>query len=1479
MSTQHENLLTVISCIFYSQIYDGYDDSAEPLKGELCGLTPPEPFKSTSNVVFIRLDHSDASGPSKFLLNWEQIGKEDLQSATQLTANDDQYCGGPHVVVLSENTTTFNLTSPGYPDGYRANLNCSWVFQSAQSTEHAFLQLNYVDLEETDSCLSDYLEISTSSDMISWSKPERICTYGFQSKNKFDGKPFLKVDFRSDYFNNRTGFTGVASLRCGGIMTEPNGVIEVSSIPSNTSRVIDTSCMWNITVRPGRTIEFQFESLKVQKTDSCVGYVSIKNGIDEYSPLLGSFCGNEIPGKVNTSSNRGFVKFYSGLVTNNQFRLVYREIGMECGGKIVLRKNDSAIITTPNFPDVPHPHSECIWNIMAPAGETIKYEFDRIILKYSTSCSKEYVELRDGGTSSSSVLVKSCGSDSVASRLTTSNMLQVRYFTDNSEPGNGFKLRVSLAQCGGSIHTRKGFIQSKNYPLIGGYPPNTVCEYFISGGINTVLNLTFSDLNLPTGTNCSSDNIKVYSVTPGENATDLYIGTYCGSQLPAPIVTYGNQARLVLKTFGMQSSYRGFKIKFDSVENQCGGEINAASGDITSPGYPDDGLRFRRFCEWRITVPEGRRVKVEFVDLDLSTASASYMQRLGFYHGFDYSARIRFVMGGYNNLPISSTGNKMMVNFFSRISSSNRGFKLHFSSDEPSMCVGNLDGDEGTIATPINQTSYMCEYRRSTGVFSVGQSGRKAGTMALYFSDMKAGLYMNACSRHTRGIFIMRNSVVGSDRSGILRKYCGNGTSSDLVRSPFPDIYILVRQGVFLGEVQFKLQYKVHQCGGMFGSELKSISRPSLANSNGPVDCAWYIDYPDNTLISIEFASFNLNQTCENEYLLVYNGPTTNSPLLGKFCKGTGIETITTQGRYALIEYHSENFNSSGNFELKLDEMVSGCGGTLHKNTDTFGLSNIGGKYAPNMECIWTIRADNGYHIGMSFINRFNLEKSDNCSKDYVEFMDRINDEWVSMGRVCGKDAPQVFNSTGSLMRVIFRSDSSVEGDGFTLKWQQNCGGIYTVDQNVGVMMSPNYPMNYDRLITCNYTFVAREKDYFINLNFVDFSLEDGPQTSICIYDNITLYKPMEYMEPLQWEKAGTYCKQNSPGRMRFKNRVAVIFRSDRWLEARGFKFEYKLDTCGGLITQSTRIESPESSTKISAFSNSLYCTWNITIPSDKKVIVRFEEIEMEHSDGCYFESVEVYKGLERKPDQKLATLCGNLTAHAPAISLQGSHGTIHFKSEQFSTGNHRFSALILFVDDCDREITLDQNSRLYNLNVQTIGDPKVRDCQYIFKAPTGFGLQLSFSLFHLGSTLNSTGCPNSFLEVRDGAGPFADLIGKFCGYELPRVSSTFSSAMFTRMVTDSFGAGTGFNATISLVESPCGSNIYNLSNGQVEILKSPNYGKGNYPPNIKCLWLLEVPAGKSINIEFNDFKLQDYSEEREECPDRLELFDASVSC
>lgn len=46
---------------------------------------------------------------------------------------------------------------------------------------------------------------------------------------------------------------------------------------------------------------------------------------------------------------------------------------------------------------------------------------------------------------------------------------------------------------------------------------------------------------------------------------------------------------------------------------------------------------------------------------------------------------------------------------------------------------------------------------------------------------------------------------------------------------------------------------------------------------------------------------------------------------------------------------------------------------------------NYPADYGNNQECEWEIRATEGSHIGLIFLDRFHLETSENCQNDFVK--------------------------------------------------------------------------------------------------------------------------------------------------------------------------------------------------------------------------------------------------------------------------------------------------------------------------------------------------------------------------------------------------------------------------------------------------------------------------------------------------------------
>lgn len=99
---------------------------------------------------------------------------------------------------------------------------------------------------------------------------------------------------------------------------------------------------------------------------------------------------------------------------------------------------------------------------------------------------------------------------------------------------------------------------------------------------------------------------------------------------------------------------------------------------------------------------------------------------------------------------------------------------------------------------------------------------------------------------------------------------------------------------------------------------------------------------------------------------------------------------------------------------------------------------------------------------------------------------------WKDLGKVCGRNTPLTFNSTSNRMKVIFRSNEAIQGDGFRAVWQENCGGIFEATSHRKIITSPSYPNFYPPNFFCNYTIVAPEESIIIS--FKEFQIEHSKQ-------------------------------------------------------------------------------------------------------------------------------------------------------------------------------------------------------------------------------------------------------------------------------------------------------------------------------------------------------------------------------------------------
>lgn len=511
---------------------------------------------------------------------------------------------------------------------------------------------------------------------------------------------------------------------------------------------------------------------------------------------------------------------------------------------------------------------------------------------------------------------------------------------------------------------------------------------------------------------------------------------------------------------------------------------------------------------------------------------------------------------------------------------------------------------------------------------------------------------------------------------------------------------------------------------------------------------------------NIQMMISNSQFNCDTDYVNIYNGPSTTHPRVGRICGAAmNNRSISITSKDVFIEFHTDAYDRSLSFNIDIIPSDGVCGGTLDSPQFVFSSPKNGTKYPANIDCEWILRAQTGFHIGLYFPERFMIESSTNCNKDYLQVFDKVDDKWVSLARFCGREVPNFVNSTGREMKVVFHTDNDGDGDGFSAAWTENCGGVFRVKDQAQIITSPRYPEKYPKSIVCNYSLVAEETKS-VAVKFLDFELEETARS--CNYDNITVYKASIFNFVSPMEEVGTYCWQNSVSTFRYQQRMDIVFRTDSWIERRGFKFEYSTDKCGGNIVAPTRISSVHDENN-EGYLPMATCVWNITAPVGNKITIRFEQFDLEHMSGCYLDYVEIYEGHRTVDSSRKARLCGNLTGHAPTVSIQSNKALVKFGTD--ATVNEKgFTALVLFSKNCDQHIRLDDGSdTLYYLDKMSGQYEGSLNCEYFISAPQGKVIQVKFDQMHLApceTTAKNDSCTCDYLTIRDGSGPFAESFG-----------------------------------------------------------------------------------------------------------------------
>ncbi|XP_054159895.1 LOW QUALITY PROTEIN: cubilin-like [Oppia nitens] len=1442
------------TCTSYVSIIDGIGESG-PEIGRYCGYTIPDTISSTTNTLTVNFIMTN-SMPAKFYLTWNAINETAalaLKQPVTIDTNNSSFD------MALNRTGIYRLLSPGYPNGYTTNLNINWTFHTLP-TYHFMVNITDMILPGNNrSCnyYGDRVYLLQPRNTLGtlWKINKTLCG---RYRESLDTPLYskLRINFRTNDWYNLTGFDLTVQSVCGANLYGSRGYITTDDI------VNAVNCIWTIKVREGRTIKLTFESINISDNNNCqYSYIMIRNGNKKSSPPLGGgrYCGRTPPNIPESASNRVMVEFYGRRDMHTDFRLLYEEVSVGCGGQIELTNTNTMIeIMSPNYPLLPPHNMECDWVVMSPHNTNIRLDFE-----YDSSptwrCNKtlEFVEIRDGGTAVSALIDKYCVPPQYSNSIKSSgSYMFVRFVTANTEQLVNFKAKIQINDCGGTY---------------------MICTYLLKTTYNNNLmdlNITFMDI--VGNSDCSSgDYVEFHDNSP----TGDLIGRYCGRNEDNSTIQLKSESSSVYIIFksDTQLTGRGLRLSVRTRWTQCGDTIEniATNGVITSFNYPN-AVSERRYCSWYLTSVSGRSLRLEFLDYNLKADprnTSLCLDHLNIFKGTYGSTKQKMQCNAILPDPIQFQSHMAVINFGHSGLAPREGFRIQYSADDEEVCGGLISGTSGIIESyrfgesnytdPIDCIWEIQPPNQSTNftiafvfdVFEIPESELcKDGSIRLEYYNRRYRYFWS------RGYRFCGNKTTNGHKFDFFAPNQGEynyGVPKLLLSTNYSNNY----RGI-------SGKYYIQECGGYFDNPDGEFTSPNFPQNYPIVSyCVWEFAVDWGQQLRLSFLNFSLGSDCEKDYIQVQQGYMSDSPKSDKYCGNTLPPEIHSTQRKMKVMFKATASNptqSPRNFKMYVRKVEHGCGGLMLNPIDTIHTLDYPiARYANSIECVWIIQMHTGYHLNFTFIDRFDIEKSQNCVNDYLLFEELANadddNSWTAISRFCGLDKPQSFKSRTNKVRVTFHSNEATNGDGFKLTYQMVCGEVFT--ESTGVFTSPNYPNVYNNMIRCEYLIQRSPKDY-IRLEFDDdFDVEYGG--SQCRWDAIDIYLGNNTSSPHQ----GTYCGRDKPPITVSNNAIFLAFRSDYSYVRKGFKASFSVTSCGGNYTDDSGVIT----NPINIYGRRMSCIWFITVSEDRVIELQFNSINTDQWGSCYWNGVEIRDG-----DNSSAPLIGRFCKPDrdidPIIKSTTNKLWIIYRTE----GHYERAAFSLSY-----RTTLSPaqgcGGKFYNVSQGYIQSPDVDNngkydldlnCWYTILMPSDKVVKLTFEKLDIEeSPSNGSKCIYDYLEIRDGITHRSALIDRYCGSTIPSPIIGSSNKLILQFYSDSREVRTGFKAKFESIDKICGGFV-NVTN-MTQTLTSINY-PNSYPTSLRCKYHFIFDRvsnywSKAIRIKFIDLDVncnnEDYIE------------------
>lgn len=377
------------------------------------------------------------------------------------------------------------------------------------------------------------------------------------------------------------------------------------------------------------------------------------------------------------------------------------------------------------------------------------------------------------------------------------------------------------------------------------------------------------------------------------------------------------------------------------------------------------------------------------------------------------------------------------------------------------------------------------------------------------------------------------------------------------------------------------------------------------------------------------------------------------------------------------------------------------------------------------------------------------------------------------------------FLVTGLLVSAKPSLDTSTDSN-----TKLNCD--FTMTASSGEILSPNYPQQYPDDKECTWR-IEMPLSQKIVLVFETFNLDRSSSREFaCDKDFVEVHDGEVGL-------IGKYCAGNIPPRQLTSrsNTLRVVFRSDN-RTTRGFHGNFRAiyASCGGFLTDPTGdLSSPSYPVRFPA---DIQCVWQIRVPLDYVIELRFNDFNMDGMYPCNVDYVKVTDGFNTTATE-LGHFCATRPPKETVIRSTGNKMSLEYRSykESNSAG---FKAHYTRVPHCNG--FLDSDYGRFTSPGYPGSRQRKRECNWLITVTEGKIVSLMFEFFKVDSVTSvlssSKDCGDDYVEVFDGTSENDHSLGRFCTINNKPVGMLHSSGrqMLVRLQTSSRNMGDGFLAS-----------------------------------------------------------------------------------